>query len=94
MRAIVVREHGGPDNLLYEKGYNVPKELSEGEILVHNQYAGTSLHYSFFFCYCCFQLLLLIFSFADTLLYSFYLFFFWQTNKQTNEKYINQQNQS
>jgi hypothetical protein len=49
MRAIVVREHGGPDNLLYEKGYNVPKELSEGEILVHNQYAGTSLHYSYFF---------------------------------------------
>ena len=41
MRAIVVREHGGPDNLLYEKGYPVPKDLSEGEILVHNQYAGT-----------------------------------------------------
>lgn len=40
MKAIVVKEHGGSDALQYVTDYPVPSDLSEGEILVRNEYAG------------------------------------------------------
>jgi NADPH:quinone reductase len=40
MKAVVVREHGGPEALVLETDFAVPKDLSEGQILVKNDYAG------------------------------------------------------
>lgn len=40
MKAVVVRELGGPDSLLYETDYPVPSDLDEGQILIQNAYAG------------------------------------------------------
>ncbi|KAG7348293.1 quinone oxidoreductase [Nitzschia inconspicua] len=40
MKAIVVSDHGGPEALRYVTDFEVPKNLSEGEILIKNEYAG------------------------------------------------------
>lgn len=40
MTAIVVRELGGPESLSFETDYPVPSELSAGQVLVRNDYAG------------------------------------------------------
>jgi NADPH:quinone reductase len=40
MKAVVVREHGGPEAVVLETDVTVPKDLTEGQILVKNDYAG------------------------------------------------------
>lgn len=40
MKAVVVRELGGPEALSYETDYPVPSELGEGQVLIQNKYAG------------------------------------------------------
>ena len=40
MKAVVVRELGGPEALSYETDFPVPSELGEGQVLIQNQYAG------------------------------------------------------
>lgn len=40
MQAVVVREHGGLEALSYETDYPVPKDLSAGQVLVKNAFAG------------------------------------------------------
>ena len=40
MKAVVVRELGGPEALSYETDFPVPSDLSEGQVLIRNEYAG------------------------------------------------------
>jgi NADPH2:quinone reductase len=40
MQAVVVREHGGVEALSYETDFPVPKQLSQGQVLVKNDFAG------------------------------------------------------
>eukprot|EP00531_Pseudo-nitzschia_arenysensis_P015792 CAMPEP_0116131758 /NCGR_PEP_ID=MMETSP0329-20121206/9180_1 /TAXON_ID=697910 /ORGANISM="Pseudo-nitzschia arenysensis, Strain B593" /LENGTH=343 /DNA_ID=CAMNT_0003626217 /DNA_START=120 /DNA_END=1151 /DNA_ORIENTATION=- len=40
MKAVVVREVGGPDSLSFETDYPVPSDLAEGQVLIKNQYTG------------------------------------------------------
>lgn len=40
MKAVVIRQHGGPEALSYEEDFPVPKDLQDGQVLVHNTYAG------------------------------------------------------
>ncbi len=40
MKAVVVRKLGGPEALSYETDFPVPSDLSEGQVLIRNEYAG------------------------------------------------------
>ena len=48
MKAVVVRELGGPDSLSYETDYPVPSDLLEGQVLVRNEYAGLNFIDTYF----------------------------------------------
>jgi NADPH:quinone reductase len=48
MRAVVVREHGGPEALLYETDFPVPRDLAEGQVLVRNDFAGLNFIDTYF----------------------------------------------
>lgn len=40
MKAVVVRELGGPDSLLYETDFPVPSDLEVGQVLIQNECTG------------------------------------------------------
>jgi len=48
MKAVVVRELGGPECLSYETDYPVPINLQEGQVLIHNEYAGLNFIDTYF----------------------------------------------
>jgi len=47
MKAVVIRENGGPENLLYETDFATPKP-ADGQVLVKNEYTGINFIDTYF----------------------------------------------